>query len=330
MTKEEFLERARNKHGYKYTYLNLKDKILSSDDIEIMYNDQVYTQKVVKHILLGRCPEKNISIKSSVQFIEESKKVWGNKKYDYSLIEYTGALNKVKIIYDGVVFEQLPISHLKGMSVEENYNTEYFIKKSKEKWGLDKYDYSLVEYINNKTKIKIIYGGIIYEQLPLRHLNGYAPENIKYVISNTSDFIERSKLIYGDKYLYDKTEFVNNIDKIIVTCLIHGDFDITPKTHMSGFGCPGCIETKIKKIVYNFLIKHKIKFIMKNSLSDCDFYIPSIRTYIEVCDLIYDSIKSNYCEDNYIDLIVIKFEQMNYVNEILSDVLLKKLKIIHS
>jgi hypothetical protein len=39
----------------------------------------------------------------------------------------------------------------------------------------DKYDYSLVNYKNNKTKVKIICKkcGNVFEQLPLNHLNGF-------------------------------------------------------------------------------------------------------------------------------------------------------------
>ena len=47
--------------------------------------------------------------------------------------------------------------------------TEQFIQESKEKFG-DKYDYSLVEYKNAKTKVKIIcpiHG--VFEQRPDAH-----------------------------------------------------------------------------------------------------------------------------------------------------------------
>ena len=119
MTKKEFLNRARDIHGYKYQYPNLSDKVLSNDDIDIIYNGVLYRQKVVKHIILGRCPEKNTPTKTTEQFISEAKEVWGNK-YDYSLSEYSGALNKVKIIYDGIIFEQVAISHLKKKANEDN------------------------------------------------------------------------------------------------------------------------------------------------------------------------------------------------------------------
>jgi len=82
MTKQEFLDRAREKHGYKYQYPNLSDKVLSSDDIDILYNGVLYKQKVVKHILLGRCPEKNTPIKTTEEFMDVLKKssVWREVK----------------------------------------------------------------------------------------------------------------------------------------------------------------------------------------------------------------------------------------------------------
>ena len=52
-------------------------------------------------------------------------------------------------------------------------NTEQFIKKAKLIHG-NKYDYSLVEYVNNKTKIKIICNTCkdSYLQTPSDHLAG--------------------------------------------------------------------------------------------------------------------------------------------------------------
>ena len=132
MTKQEFLDRAREMHGYKYQYPNLNDKVLSNDNIEIVYKGVTYKQKVVKHILLGRCPEKNTPTKTTEQFIKEAEDFWGKGKYDYSLTEYEGALKPIKVIYDGVVFEQTAVSHLK-YAPELNMNQEWFIKKSIDK-----------------------------------------------------------------------------------------------------------------------------------------------------------------------------------------------------
>ena len=126
MRRLEFLEKARNTHGYKYNYLNLSDKVTLNDRIEIEYNGEVYSQSISKH-LMGRCPEKTVKRKTTEDFISESKKIW-NDKYDYSLTEYTGALNNIKIIYNGVVYEQRASSHLLGLAPEFRSNEESILR----------------------------------------------------------------------------------------------------------------------------------------------------------------------------------------------------------
>ena len=126
MKKLEFLEKARNTHGYKYNYLNLSDKITLNDRIEIEYNGEVYSQSISKH-LMGRCPEKAIKRKTTEDFILESKEIWKDK-YDYSLTEYTGALNNIKIIYNGIVYEQRASSHLLGLAPEFRSNEESLLR----------------------------------------------------------------------------------------------------------------------------------------------------------------------------------------------------------
>jgi very-short-patch-repair endonuclease len=126
MRRLEFLEKARNIHGYKYIYLNLSERVTLNDKIEIEYKGDVYTQKISKH-LMGRCPEKSIKRKTTEGFIMESKQIWGDK-YDYSLTEYTGALNNIKIIYNGIIYEQRASSHLLGLSPEFRNNEESLLR----------------------------------------------------------------------------------------------------------------------------------------------------------------------------------------------------------
>ena len=57
----------------------------------------------------------------------------------------------------------------------------------------------------------------------------------------TESFIEKAKLIHGDKYDYSKVNYVNVKTKIIVICPIHGEFETTPDNHINGkTGCPKC------------------------------------------------------------------------------------------
>ena len=343
MTKQEFLEKAREKHGYKYNYPNLPEKILSNQIIDIEYDGVIYQQRVVKHILLGRCPEKNTPSKTTEQFIEESRQIWGDK-YDYSLVKYTGALKKVKIIYEGVTFEQVAVQHLSGSSPEKNLNRENFIRKSTLKHG-DKYDYSLVKFVDGNTAVLIGFQGTFYLQKPYHHLSGNCPEKLKLAVRKTNkQFITEANQVHNFKYKYDKTEYLYTNKKVIITCLIHGDFKQTPLSHIQGSGCPNCNESKGEKIISKFLDFNKINYTRQKKFENCknkhqlpfDFYIPSKRTCIEFDGeqhfqpvdyfggikayeqlKINDKIKNDYCEENYINLIRIRYDQMDKIEEFL-------------
>lgn len=41
-------------------------------------------------------------------------------------------------------------------------------------------------------------------------------------------------------YTYGNAVYVNNQTKMLVTCLMHGDFPVTPNNHLRGKGCPDC------------------------------------------------------------------------------------------
>lgn len=347
MTREEFLEKARDKHGYKYEYPNLSEKVLSSDSIDILYKGVLYKQKVVKHILLGRCPEKNTPIKTTEQFIKEAKEIWGDK-YDYRLANYKGATKPLKVIFDGIIFEQIASSHLRGMAPELNMNRDWFIKRAKDKWG-DKYDYSLVEYKDCKKKVKIIYKktGEIFEQTPHLHLYR-APENIRLAIRKTTEqFIKEANIIHDFRFSYDKTNYIKNQIKVIINCPIHGDFEQRPLSHLQGNGCPNCSESKGEKIIAKYLDKNNISYYRQHKFDDCknifqlpfDFYIPRLRLCIEFDGKqhyepmslfggieafevlkINDNIKNEYCEDNYIDLVRIKYDQLDNIESYLKEV----------
>ena len=350
MEKLKFLEKARLIHGYKYEYINLPDKILYNDYVSIMFNGVLYKQRVVKHIMMCRCPEKDIPLSTTDDFISKSIKVWGDK-YDYSLVDYKGSGIKVKIIYDGIIYEQTPSAHLKKWSVEKQMNKEAFLKKSKELWG-DKYDYSLVEYTTIVDKVKIIYNNNIYEQTPRQHLK-CSPENTKYTIGKTKEqFIHESNIVHDFKYNYDRSNYIKSNSKLIITCPIHGDFKQRPADHINGVGCPSCNDSKGEREIYQFLKQYNIRFYRQYKFSDCinkqplpfDFYIESIRTCIEFDGIqhfqpieyfgglskyeslkINDKIKNDYCEDNYIDLIRIRYDQIDRIFDILKESLKNKI-----
>lgn len=218
MTKLEFLESARNVHGYKYKYLELYDKLRLSDKITLEYNDEIYTQTISKH-LEGRCPEKTTKKKTTTEFIIEAIKVWGNK-YDYSLVEYTGALNTVKIMYNGIIYEQRAKSHLNGLAPEFRKNDKASIFDNN---GLNDIREFLIKY-KVSFKENYIIDQFIFDfylldigyLIEYKGIHHYEPiEDIGYDVYNNMCIEDKKKLEYcDDNYINLITIKYNEIDDI--------------------------------------------------------------------------------------------------------------------
>jgi len=239
------------------------------------------------------------------QFIEKAKKVHG-ELYDYSLVEYENNDTKIKIVCKiHGVFTQIPKNHLIGIGCREccfinrgiklTGTTEQFIEKAKKVHG-ELYDYSLVEYENNDTKIKIvckIHG--VFTQIPKNHLIGIGCRECCFInrgiklTGTTEQFIEKAKKVHGELYDYSLVEYENNGTKIKIVCKIHGVFTQTPNRHLSGTRCPTCSESKGETFIADYLIKKQIKFEQQKRFPDCkykyplpfDFYLPEQNIFIE-------------------------------------------------
>lgn len=59
-------------------------------------------------------------------------------------------------------------------------------------------------------------------------------------VVSTKSFIDEAKEIYGDRYDYSKVYYKNRDHRVVVTCHIHGDFQIYAREHLDGKGCPKC------------------------------------------------------------------------------------------
>lgn len=121
------------------------------------------------------------------------------------------------------------------------------------------------DYIDtkHKCKIKCKLCGREWEARINEYLKGSGCPVCKYGRLTTDILIKSLKNIYGDKYSYDKVNYVNNRTKIILTCKKHGDFNILPSTALKGYKerCVSCIE-EIKK--ENEILLKKEKNILKN------------------------------------------------------------------
>lgn len=266
-------------------------------------------------------------------FILKSKEIHGDK-YDYSLVNYVNNNTKVKILYNDIIYEQLPSNNLKGFKCEniKGLTQEDFLKKSKEIHG-DKYDYSLVNFKNVRGKIQLIYNGDIYEQLAYAHLQGKSPEMAPFKITRL-EFIKRAKVVHGNIFDYSlvKCDGINNKVKIIYDKRI---YEQVASDHLSGHYPRGIIkESKGVHDITEFLNVNNIKYIREHFYEDCkninylrfDFFLPETNTLIEYdgrqhfesVDIwggedallkrkINDEIKNNYCIKNRIPLLRISY-----------------------
>jgi hypothetical protein len=317
---EKFINKAINKFGNRFDYSEI-NYVDSTKKIKIKCNEhnEFFEQTPADH-LRGKngcnyCT-KNPKVNTE-SFINKAKEKHGNK-YDYSLVNYIDSKTKIKIICPTHgVFEILPNNHLKQNCPYcyndkrgdiKKLNTISFIEKAKEKHN-DKYDYSLVNYIDNKTKIRIIcpvHGE--FEQLPYNHLRGKgcgkcAKEKTNDLLKDDYEkFLKKSIIKHGDKYDYSLTKFENIRDKVDIICPIHGRFEQSPYIHYN-HGCPSCgslfnySEKELKEFIINLgidIIENTKKII--NPL-ELDIFMPSHNLAIEYNGLYWHS--DLYKDKNY-------------------------------
>lgn len=140
------------------------------------------------------------------------------------------------------------------MGSTKRKTTTEFIEEARKVHG-DKYDYSKVEYKNNKTKVCIIcpeHGE--FWQIPLNHIRQKqgCPTCGLHNFVDTDIFINKVRSVHGDKYDYSKTTYVNYETKVILTCPIHGDFTQKPSSLLKGYGCPKCKREENSKQYYEW------------------------------------------------------------------------------
>ena len=151
-----------------------------------------------------------------------------------------------------------------------------------------------------------------------------------------SNFIEKAKKVHGDKYDYSLVNYITSHIKIDINCEKHGVFKQTPHNHLKGHGCPACNQSKGEEKVSEFLKSKNIIFLPQHRFKDCvdkiplpfDFYLPDYNTCIEFNGIQHykpkeyfggedgfknqqkkDKIKSQYCKEKNITLLIIKYNE---------------------
>ena len=120
----------------------------------------------------------------------------------------------------------------------------------------DKFDYSEIDYINTRIKIKIYCNNckIYFNQTPSNHLNSKFPcpnclhkRKLEMHLKSNKEWISYFKNKHGNKYDYSLVNCKRWTDKIKIICPKHGVFLQEANSHMQGNGCFKCSIEKSEK-----------------------------------------------------------------------------------
>ena len=262
-TAETFIKKAKEIHGDKYDYSKMiwngskiKITIICPTHGEFLALPTTYLQGV-------GCAECSFDRKKTTngEYIQKCKEFHGNK-YDYSKTEYTGWGKNVIVTCPehGDFKIRASDHHFRGCQKcgrknvgryerkikikkiiinKPTYTKENFLSDTIKIHG-DKYDYSLVEYKNKTSKVKIIckdHG--IFEQSPSGAINGRGCPKCRNKKSQ-EQFIEECNKKHNNEYDYSLVKYINTKNKITIICKKHDEFEQIADHHLRGSKCPKC------------------------------------------------------------------------------------------
>lgn len=311
--KESFILKAREKHGdiYDYTKADYKN---AHTKIEIICLKHGPFQQTPNSHLKGRgCPkcgtERDFKYDIKKFSLEAEKK--HQNQYRYKEFANKSVNDKIEIeCPKHGIFQQSIKHHLAGHGC---YKCAHGIQSIKDKIQRfvdihgGKYDYSLLTSVKDNEKISIIckeHGE--YQQTVNNHLAGHGCP----ICNNAGgwnrlskeDFIEKAEIVHGQRYNYDKVEYVNYSSNVTIICENHGQFTQTPSNHLAGNGCPRCAleqsttgRSAGQMELYEFIIKYDQAILNDRDLlngQEVDIYCPNKKIAIEYHGMYYHSYAS--------------------------------------
>lgn len=276
------------------------DEILN-EIFEKKISQRIVAQKYnINQSAISRYIKKNNKMSKRLttqEFIHLAKEVH-NDKYDYSKSVYITAIEDIEVICPehGSFFIK-PNKHTSSKrgcpncskqskkdkaksnftKINKNFSFEDFLEKAREVHG-NEYDYSLVNYVNSRTKIKIVcleHGE--FEMLSNHHLQGQKCQkcSVSKRKLDSKEFIQKLKEVHKNKYDYSLSEYNGFHDNIIIICKTHGKFSQKASFHLHGSGCPKCsLEKNKKKLTFT-----TASFIKKAKKVHKDLYVYSLVKY---------------------------------------------------
>jgi hypothetical protein len=264
LSTDDFIRRSRSVHVDIYDYSKAVVSTSRGRVTIVCLKHGDFEQIAMNHLRGMGCPECAVEFRATKRrkpfdlFISQAVKTHG-QKYSYEKVIYKDSGSSITISCpDHGDFMQMAEVHLRGAgcpkcgvvkaSAAQRFTSEEFIKRSKVKHG-NKFDYSLVEYSNSKSRVTIIcpsHGP--FRQEAGSHLHGRgckkcadADNGQKRRIS-FKYFVAEALKVHGDTYDYPDQEYLGGDKKLEIICRKHGVFYQRGESHLLGMRCVKCAK----------------------------------------------------------------------------------------
>ncbi len=262
-----------------------------------------------------------------------------------------------KSFFDGVNMNNVS----KSRKIRKMTTMEFIHKASVAHGDRFDYSKTIYNGMPNKIIVICKAHNVEIAQTPINHLYGpiscpICNKNIRPKITYEL-FVKRANKKHSNKFNYSLVNFNNENDITQIICPEHGVFKQNLRKHLRGDDCPHCImknvETKAISIgetqIEIWLKRHHIGYVKQKTYDDCrnkillrfDFYLPNYNMLIEFdgkqhfvpiehlggdAEFEYrkqnDKIKSEFAENNNIDLLRISYKEINNISTLLKNKLI--------
>lgn len=283
LTQEEFIEKLTHHYG-KYSYDFSKTQYINTNTpvtitCPIHGDFKIIPYKLFKNDLhiCKKCQKKQLPrVTDTKTFIEKSN-LLHNNQFSYETTTYINNTTPVEITCKiHGKFTLTPEEHISALRKCPQCKKQHQLTKTEILNRFNQihnsyYIYPEFKFKNVNQRIDIIcpQHGKFSQKISL-HLKGY---KCKHCRSKTNkQFQEDIVSIYGEKFTFEKTKYINNITPVILTCKKHGDFKSKPRELIQGIGCKKCSEEKHNK-------QYQQQFIEKSTIIHSNKYDYSQVTY---------------------------------------------------
>ena len=199
-----------------------------------------------------------IMVFAQEEFLARAREIHGDN-FDYTDTVYVKMSSAVDIGCRRCerTIRQTPKSHIRSgcnkCGVNARLSQEDFLARARAIHG-GKFDYTDTVYVNMRSHFlsKCRRCERTFLQAPKHHMT-HGCGKCRNIMSQET-FIMKAKSVHGERYSYNDTVYIDASTKLEFGCddFGHGTFQQSPGAHLSGSGCPKCMN-EIESIVFEKL-----------------------------------------------------------------------------